>query len=88
MGELHRHRGRVTDGGATWTNAWTSRGFPGDPGPATVDIPLPQAAGKNDVRVRFGYTGQWSQWWEIDNVFLGNRTCTQQAGAGKAGTRG
>jgi hypothetical protein len=69
-----------TDGGTTWTNAWTSKGFPGDPGPATVAVPLPSAAGKSQVRVRFGYTGQWSQWWEIDNVFLGNRVCTQQAG--------
>jgi hypothetical protein len=69
------------DGGKTWTNVWTSHGFPGDPGPATVAAVLPQAAGKSDVRVRFGYTGQWSQYWEIDNVFLGQRTCTQQTGA-------
>jgi len=69
------------DGGKTWSNAWTSHGFPGDPGPATVAVLLPQAAGKSDVRVRFGYTGQWSQYWELDNVFLGQRTCTQQAGA-------
>ncbi len=68
------------DGGKTWANAWTSQGFPGAPGPATVTIPLPRAAGKSQVRVRFGYTGQWSQWWEIDNVFLGNRTCHQGAG--------
>jgi hypothetical protein len=69
------------DGGKTWTNVWTSQGFPGDPDPATVVAVLPQAAGHSDVRVRFGYTGQWSQYWEIDNVFLGQRTCTQQAGA-------
>jgi hypothetical protein len=31
--------------------------------------------------VQFGYTGEWSGYWEIDNVFLGTRTCTQQAGA-------
>jgi hypothetical protein len=68
------------DGGKTWTTAWTSSGFPGDPGPATVAALLPQAAGQSDVRVRFGYTGQWSQYWEIDNVFLGQRTCTQQTG--------
>jgi hypothetical protein len=69
------------DGGKTWANVWTSKGFPGDPGPATVAVLLPQAAGHASVRVRFGYTGQWSQWWEIDNVFLGQRTCTQQAGS-------
>jgi hypothetical protein len=69
------------DGGKTWTTVWTNSGFPGDPGPATVTALLPQAAGKSDVRVRFGYTGQWSQYWEIDNVFLGQRTCAQQTGA-------
>jgi hypothetical protein len=73
--------GVSVDGGKTWTTAWTSSGFPGDPGPATVTALLPQAAGKSDVRVRFGYTGQWSQYWEIDNVFLGQRTCSQQTGA-------
>ena len=69
------------DGGKTWSNAWTSHGFPGDPGPATVAVLLPQAAGQSDVRVRFGYTGQWSQYWEVDNVFLGQRTCSQRSGA-------
>jgi carboxypeptidase family protein len=70
-----------TNGGKTWATAWTSRGFPGVPGPATIAVPLPTAAGKPGVRVRFGYTGQSSQYWEIDNVFLGNRVCAQQAGA-------
>jgi hypothetical protein len=69
------------DGGKTWASAWTSSGFPGEPGPATVAVLLPQAAGKSDVRVRFGYTGQWSQYWEIDNVSVGQRACTHQAGA-------
>lgn len=69
-----------TDGGKTWANVWTSKGFPGDPGPATVAIPLPQAAGKTAVKARFGYTGQWSQYWEIGDVFFGNRVCAQQPG--------
>jgi Carboxypeptidase regulatory-like domain len=73
--------GLSVDGGKTWTTLWRNTGAAGDPGPATVVVPLPTAAGKNDVRVRFGYTGEWSRYWEIDNVFLGNRTCTQQAGA-------
>jgi hypothetical protein len=69
------------NGGKTWATMLTSAGAAGDPGPATVVIPLPQAAGKSDVKVRFGYTGEDSGWWEIDNVFLGNRACTQQPGA-------
>jgi Carboxypeptidase regulatory-like domain len=72
--------GLSADGGKTWASIWTSQGFPGQPGPATVVIPVPQASGKSSIRVRFGFTGQWSQWWEIDNVFLGNRTCAQQSG--------
>jgi hypothetical protein len=73
--------GLSVNGGKTWTNVWRSAGPAGDPGPATVVVPLPQAAGKNNVRVRFGYTGEWSGYWEIDNVFLGTRNCTQRAGA-------
>jgi hypothetical protein len=69
------------NGGKTWTNVWRNAGPAGDPGPATVVIPLPTAAGKNNVRVRFGYTGEDSGYWEIDNAFLGTRTCTQQTGA-------
>jgi hypothetical protein len=73
--------GLSVDGGKTWTTLWRNTGAAGDPGPATVVVPLPAAAGQSDVRVRFGYTGQLSQYWEIDNVFLGDRVCTQQTGA-------
>lgn len=69
-----------TDGGTTWATVWTSQGFPGVPGPQTVTVALPQAAGKTSVRVRFGYTGQWSQYWELGDVFFGNKTCAQQTG--------
>lgn len=73
--------GVSADGGRTWSTVWTNAGFPADPGPATRDIALPQAAGKPDVRVRFGYLGEWSQYWQIDNVFAGQHTCAEQAGA-------
>jgi hypothetical protein len=69
------------NGGRTWASVWTNAGAAGGPGPATVVVPLPQAAGKRDVRARFGYTGEWSGYWEIDNVFLGGRVCVQQTGA-------
>ena len=72
------------NGGSTWTNVWehTSDDFRG---PAHVDIPLPQAAGKSSVQVRFHYTGTWAWWWEVDNVFLGSRTCDPIAGGLVAG---
>ncbi len=68
------------DGGSTWSTVWRNTGFPGAPGPNTQVVPLPQAAGKPTVKIRFHYTGNWSQWWAIDNVFLGNRTCTRVSG--------
>src|SRR5262249_19642276 len=36
---------------------------------------IPQAAGQSTVQVRFRYTGTFAWWWEVDNVFVGNRTC-------------
>jgi hypothetical protein len=69
-----------TDAGRTWATVWRESGFPGAPGPAQVVIPLPQTAGQRNVQVRFGYLGEWSQYWEIDNVFLGNRVCARLPG--------
>jgi hypothetical protein len=69
-----------TDAGRTWTTVWRNSGFPGVTGPAQVVIPLPQTAGQRRAQVRFGYVGEWSQYWEIDDVFLGNRVCARQAG--------
>jgi hypothetical protein len=69
-----------TDGGATWANVWRSIGTSNTPAPGQVVVQLPQAAHKSRVQVRFGYVGQWSKWWGIDNVFLGNRVCTAQSG--------
>jgi Carboxypeptidase regulatory-like domain len=77
------------NGGSTWTNAWRESGLPGVRGSGSVTVLLPTAAHKAKVEVRFGYTGQWSQWWAIDNVFLGNRTCTAVKGGlvvGRAAT--
>ncbi|OLF08717.1 hypothetical protein BLA60_22130 [Actinophytocola xinjiangensis] len=65
-----------TDGGRTWTTVWQRTGFPGADGPGSQAVRLPDAAGKRDVRLRFHYEGQWSGWWAVDDVFVGNRTCT------------
>ena len=68
------------DRGRTWTTVWTSAAFPGNPGPDTVVIPLPQAAGKKAVQIGFHYLGSWSQYWQIDDVFFGQRACTTRTG--------
>ncbi len=64
-----------TDGGQTWSNVWhqTTTSVEGH-----VDIPIPQAAGKASVQARFHYSGSYAWWWEIDNTFIGNRTCAPQ----------
>lgn len=49
-------------------------------GAGQVVVQVPRAAHKARVQVRFGHVGQWSKWWGIDNVFLGNRICTPQSG--------
>ncbi|BCJ31816.1 carboxypeptidase regulatory-like domain-containing protein [Actinocatenispora sera] len=66
-----------TDGGKTWKSVWHKAGTPNVSGPVVVD--LPDAAGHR-VIVRFHYTGNWSKWWEIDDVFVGNRSCDPVAG--------
>jgi N-acetylneuraminic acid mutarotase len=68
------------DGGQTWTSAWQSTGYPGHPGPDLEAIPLPMAAGQSQVQVRFHYVSNWGAWWELDNVFLGNRSCDPTPG--------
>jgi N-acetylneuraminic acid mutarotase len=64
-----------TDGGTTWTSIW-QHAADSVRGPAHVEVPLPQA---NDL-VRFHFVGTFSWWWELDNVFLGSRTCGPVAG--------
>lgn len=63
-----------TDGGQTWTTVWhhTSDSVFG---PDLEQIPLPQAAGKTAVQVRFHFTGSFGWWWEVDDVAVQNRTC-------------
>src|SRR5690606_12381226 len=46
-------------------------------------VPLPMAAGQSDVKVRFHYhVGTWDWWWQVDDVFIGNRACEPQAEGG------
>ena len=42
-----------------------------------TEIPIPQAAGKAQVQVRFHYyDASYEWWWEVDNVLIGSQvTC-------------
>jgi N-acetylneuraminic acid mutarotase len=75
-----------TDGGQTWTTVWQSLGYQIVPGPDTVTVPLPMAAGQPQVQVEFVYDSDNGFFWEVDNVFLGNLTCPAQPGGLVEGT--
>jgi hypothetical protein len=66
------------DGGATWTNLkhFTASAR----GPRTEQFALPAAAGKSAVQVRYHFTGKYGYWWQVDDVFLGDRTCVPTTG--------
>ncbi|MFG3704701.1 S8 family serine peptidase [Micromonospora sp. NPDC047670] len=61
-----------TDGGRTWKTVWRQTG---NHAFGQVTLPLPQAAGRRDVRIRFHYQGRDAWWWAVDNVFVGTRAC-------------
>jgi hypothetical protein len=64
----------TTDGGTTWTNLWTKT-TASVLGPAKIDVPLTAAAGKSAVQLRFHYVGTYAYYWELDDVFVGDRSC-------------
>ena len=77
------------DGGQTWTTVWNAAtsGLPSNVDGyllGHVNVPIPQAAGKPDVKVRFHYNGVGSDW-ELDNVYAGTRTCEPVPGGLVAG---
>ncbi|WP_329125149.1 carboxypeptidase regulatory-like domain-containing protein [Streptomyces sp. NBC_01465] len=69
----------TTDGGTTWTTAshWTTVSRLG---PRTELVDLSAAAGKSAVQIRFHYNGHFAYWWEVDNVFVGDRSCDPTPG--------
>lgn len=72
----------TTDGGKTWTTVWsqtiTETGH--------VDIPLTKYAGASAVQLRFRFVAYWGYWWQLDNVFVGNRVFAPVTGGLVAGT--
>ncbi|MFD4538813.1 carboxypeptidase regulatory-like domain-containing protein [Streptomyces bauhiniae] len=72
----------TTDGGATWTplRTWTT------PLTGHVEVPLNDYAGAEAVQLRFRFTGSWGYWWELDNVFIGDRPFVPVSGGLVAGT--
>ncbi|MFH8473980.1 kelch repeat-containing protein [Streptomyces sp. NPDC018000] len=67
------------DGGQTWTNVWHHTSDSAR-GPRSEMVELPQAAGKANVQVRFHFTAGLGWFWQLDDVFLGDRTCDPAPG--------
>ncbi|MFI5610851.1 carboxypeptidase regulatory-like domain-containing protein [Amycolatopsis sp. NPDC051903] len=57
------------DGGATWANVWHQTTSVVQ---SQVSIPVPQAAGKQSVRVRFHFKGGGGSLAEVDDVVIGS----------------
>ncbi|MCW3814039.1 S8 family serine peptidase [Micromonospora sp. DR5-3] len=69
------------DGGTTWTNVL--RQAANFRGPRVTEVPIPQAAGQNQVRVRFHYyDASWEWWWLVDNVLIGSQVSCQPIDGG------
>ena len=67
-----------TDNGRTWSRVWYQ-----DAGDAVgpVSIPIPRAAAKSGVRVRFRYAGDDAWWWSVGDVLIGTPGCAAQRAA-------
>jgi hypothetical protein len=65
------------DGGKTWATIWhqASSDVIGQ-----VDIPVPRAAGRAAVRVRFDYSGSGGWWWAVDDILVGSHDCVPVPG--------
>jgi N-acetylneuraminic acid mutarotase len=65
------------DNGSTWTTVFQLSNVSVRD---HIEIPIPQAAGKTGVQVRFRYQGEVDNWWQLDNVFVGSQSCDPVTG--------
>jgi hypothetical protein len=72
----------TTNGGLSWSSVWRQSSADAI---GSVDIVIPQAAGKSKVQIRFHYSGDHAWWWAVDNVFVGTDTCVIKPGGVLAG---
>lgn len=65
------------DGGRSWESIWSQST---QNAVGKIDIPIAQAAGHSQVRVRFRFRGNNAWYWAIDNVFVGTHECVAVPG--------
>ncbi|GAA5142017.1 hypothetical protein GCM10023340_04810 [Nocardioides marinquilinus] len=62
------------DGGETWETVLSQTSSVRGPDEKVVQLPM--AAGQPEVQVRWHYyDAGYNWWWQVDDVFVGNRTC-------------
>jgi hypothetical protein len=75
-----------TNGGSTWRTVWQDTQATTQYGTNKIVLPLPQAAGKPQVQIRFRWVNRivagFPGGWQLDNVFLGNRSCEASTSGG------
>ncbi|WP_233513630.1 S8 family serine peptidase [Micromonospora craterilacus] len=82
LGAAHRADVDLSlDGGTTWTNVL--RQSTNVRGPLVTEVPIPQAAGNAQTRVRFHYyDAAWAWWWQVDNVLIGSEVSCKPVDGG------
>ena len=66
------------DAGTTWEEIWSRSSF-SDAEEISLDL-SDAAAGSTQAQVRFRYQATWDLWWQVDDVFIGNRACVPTGG--------
>ena len=70
----------TTNGSSTWSNVFHANSYGRGPRLEQIDI-TSIAAGQSDVRARFRYSSApLVRWWGVDNVVLGQTSCSRGAG--------
>lgn len=78
QGEADRASVEVTtDGGATWDVVWERTSFALEEPVLDLTADL---AGATQVQARFRYQADWDLWWQVDDVFVGERNCVPTGG--------
>jgi carboxypeptidase family protein len=72
--------GLSLDGGTAYSQIW-DRGDEDRRGPALERVPILQAAGEPDARLRFRYQGTGGWWWQVDDVRVSDRCGVTTGGA-------
>ena len=67
------------NGGATWTQLWIHQ-TDSVRGPNLQTIDLSRWAGQPSVQVRFRYQSYATWWWQVDDVSIGERSCSPTPG--------